>query len=159
MKKLFIATGVVSALVMTGCASTTAPVADKGKAHHHPVEKHKHHKGEKKGERGHFQAFQCENDAAIKVHHVPEHDLIKTRINAPSWNLNDVSVDMKAAPAASGERFVNDVNASAKYEWHSKSNIGVLSVTDAKNVTTKLNCERVKFDKKLHKHKAPVAAS
>lgn len=94
MNKLLIASGIVSAMVMTGCATNNTQAVDghphremhdahKGmKDHHkHGDKQHKHKDGKRKGN---LQAYQCESDAAVMVHQLPRQDKALLKVNAPS---------------------------------------------------------------------------
>lgn len=156
MKKLLITSSILSALIMTGCAGTTTtptiikpvniePVNQKAQSNSTDSDTQHQEDQSKQDQLAHLQVFQCDNDAIVVVDHMPKHNLIKAHINAPSWNLKNAAVDMKAAPAASGERFINDLNPMVKYEWHSKDDMGVLSVIDNTNKTSQLNCEKLEI--------------
>ncbi|MDO4450898.1 MAG: MliC family protein [Moraxella sp.] len=148
MKKLLIATSIISALVMTGCASTTSNTAES--ATKHPKEMHHKH-GEKHGEKHSkkpkhphgemVEKYTCEQDASVIAKYNPDTETALLDITAPSLSLSNAEVEAKIAPSASGMRFVNDVNPASKYEWHAKGNIAVLDVTTANGQTYSINCE------------------
>lgn len=164
MKKLLIVSGIASAIALTGCATQQSHGDMK---HTHKDGYHHHHKGDKKDMHHHhhhhkdgkydsknnhlFQAFQCENNTNLTVHYLPSQDKAMTHINAPAWKLDGIHIDMQAAPAASGQRFENTTNPASHYEWHSKGDIGVLSVTTG-NQTHSVNCEKTEFKHPEFKH-------
>ena len=103
---------------------------------------------------GIFQTFQCEGNTKVSVHSLPKQDAAMLHIHAPVWNLNGEHIKMTAAPTASGERFINETNPASKYEWHSKGNIGILSV-ELTDKTHSLNCEEVKPEFPANHPKVP----
>ncbi|MDO4442001.1 MAG: MliC family protein [Moraxella sp.] len=140
---------IITALALTGCASTHGTHHTKGDKPHHHKHHHKdgnyhkdgkhHHKQHKHGNT--VQSFQCDNGAAIKIHHLPKQDKAMAHIKAPTANIESLHLDMKAATAASGERWIaGDSNSS--YEWHAKGETGVLSITHG-DATQDLNCQQV----------------
>lgn len=159
MKKLLIASGIVSAMVMTGCATNNTQAVDGHphsqmhdahkdmKGHHKHGDKHHKHKDGK--HKGNLQAYQCESDATVMVHQLPRQDKALLKVNAPSWNLNDTRLEMKADTAGSGERFVNETNPASKYEWHQKGDMGILSVTINDKIHS-LNCEKTELPPPPH---------
>ncbi|WP_181815820.1 MliC family protein [Moraxella ovis] len=117
------------------------------KGHHkHGGKHHKHKDGKCKGN---LQAYQCESDAAVMAHQLPKKDKALLKVNTPSWNLNDTRLEMIAATAGLGERFVNETNPTSKYEWHQKGDMGVLSVTINDKIHS-LNCEKTEFPLQPH---------
>lgn len=155
MKKLLIATGMVSALVMTGCASNgtkdvnviKAPQGDIHTKHEHRSEKHskkpKHPHGEI------IETYTCDSNATITAKYNPKTENALLNITAPSLSLNGAEVETKHVPAASGMLFVNDVNPASKYEWHAKGNFAMLDVTTADGKTHTVRCESAR---PMHDH-------
>ncbi|WP_435931249.1 hypothetical protein ACSF86_07425 [Moraxella bovoculi] len=60
---------------------------------------------------------------------------------------------MMAATTGSVKRFVNETNPTSKYEWHQKSDMGVLSVTINGKIHS-LNCEKKQSFR--HRHMANI---
>lgn len=148
MKKLLITTGIISVIALVGCTTPHHHAkGDNPHAHAHKYHKHGKHKGT-------FQTFQCESGAKVSVHGLPKQDAAMLHIHAPSWNLSGEHIKMTAAPAASGERFINESNPASKYSWHSKGNIGVLSV-ELGGKSHSLNCEEVAPEFPANHPKAP----
>ncbi|WP_066805271.1 MliC family protein [Moraxella oblonga] len=137
MKKLLIATGIVSALAMTGCATTAHTPADDhaheyGHQHTHEYEhnhdyhsKPKHHK-----EGDSFTAtYECGAGAKVTALYDPEAESSILTITAPKLNLNNAEITAQLAPSGSGMRFVSHVSSDTSYDWHTKGTFGMLEVT------------------------------
>lgn len=165
MKKI-IALAALAAIAITGCASSQHDKAERhGKPMHGEHHKHhdgKHHKGEKDGKRFHGDkhdrkhgdkrgktahpheevktAYQCDAQAGIQAIYQPDDDKAILNINAPSWKLVNQTIEFKAAPSASGMRFVNETNPTSPYAWHAKGTDSILSVkVNGKEYS--LNCQ------------------
>lgn len=137
MKKLLIATGIVSALAMTGCASTQTAENNNAHAYHnhgeHHHDMHKHHKGELVAK------YTCDNDTTVFAKYNPEDETALLNITAPSLKLKNTEINTTIAPSASGSLYVNDTT-NTKYKWHTKGMMGILDVTKG-TTTTSFNCE------------------
>lgn len=138
MQKLLIATA-MGALILTGCAKDTAPAKPtapvKAEHHEHKPHGHKpHHHHAHMDKKGHGyhgthpHFYACEKDTKIIAHPNTESDIIKLQVTAPSLNLKDQAIELKLAPSASGERYLNDANPASTYEWHTKGHDGVFTV-------------------------------
>lgn len=138
MKKLLIATGVLSALIMTGCATSPKPndmPPQDGMHHHHGKKhhfgKHHHHKMEHR--------YTCEQNAKIDVKYKKGMALLN--VTAPSLTLNNQNISLTQAVSGSGMRFVNETNPASKYEWHAKGGEAIFGVTVADGKTYELRCQ------------------
>lgn len=169
MKKLLIASSILSALVMTGCASTKPaeqaehahPHADYHKHHgygqggdyhkHHSYshghgDYHKHHgygKPMHKHEHGGtFEAtYTCDHNTTFTAKYNPDEE---TSI----LNLKGSEITLKVAPSGSGVRFVGE-NGNTKYDWHTKGKMGILDVATGDKLQT-FKCESKDFA--MHDH-------
>lgn len=152
MKKLLIATGIVSALVMTGCASTTSAHDETQTAEHTHEHKHHKHHGKPPMKHKHGDSFtaiyQCNNNAKLTALYNPDDENSVLTITAPTLKLNGTQVTAQLAPSGSGMRFVNDTDTNIKYDWHTKGAFGVLDIT-TKGKTHTFKCEG---DLPMHDH-------
>lgn len=148
MKKLLIASSLVSALVMTGCASTTPaeqaehahPAHHKHGEHHKPHGKpmHKHKHG------GTFEAtYTCDNNTTLTAKYNPDEE-------TSTLNFKGSEITLKVAPSGSGVRFVGE-NGNTKYDWHTKGKLGMLDVATGDKLQT-FKCESKDFAMHEHKH-------
>ena len=96
MKKLLIATGVLSALIMTGCATNPKPndmPADDMHHHHHG----RHHHGKM------VEHYTCEQNATVNVKYKKDTALLN--VTAPSLTLNNQDISLTRAVAGSGQKW------------------------------------------------------
>ncbi len=138
MKKLLIATGVLSALIMTGCATNPKPndmPVDDMHHHHHGKKHHhgKHHHGKM------VEHYTCEQNATVNVKYKKDTALLN--ITAPSLTLNNQDISLTRAVSGSGMRFVNETNPASKYEWHAKNGEAIFGVTVADGKTYEFSCQ------------------
>lgn len=162
MQKLLIAT-VIGTLALTGCAKDTATETSTptqaehvkgGKPHHHHTHMDKKGHGYQ-GTHPHF--YVCEKDVKLIAHPDTESEIMKINVTAPSLKLERQDIELKLAPSASGERYVNDTNPASIYEWHAKGHEGVFSV-NVGGTDYQYSCEIKPFKppfKKPMLHKAP----
>lgn len=160
MKSLIIATGVVSALIMTGCATNSANPKPEAPHHHKEGKFHKkyHHKHSPMS-----QEYTCDTGATIKAQYNPNDKKANLTINAPTLGLNAQEIAFthlnkrqwaklhKADPASDSQHahtpkkphgftFINHTNVDAKYEWQASGKDGVLTVVTPTKTHT-LTCQ------------------
>lgn len=134
MQKLLIAT-LIGTLTLTGCAKDTATETstptqtehvkgDKPHSHYHAHMDKKGHGYQ--GTHPHF--YICEKEVKLVAHPDTESEIMKINVTAPSLGLERQNIELKLAPSASGERYINDTNPASIYEWHAKGHEGIFSV-------------------------------
>lgn len=154
MKQLLLVTA-LSAIALTGCNSLQSPFK---KADSQPVVAHEKADGEHHGKGHHdrhgkpmhhkhhddvtFQ-YKCEQKAHLEVEYDSEDEMADIEITAPTLGLIDQDIQLKLAPSASGERYINDTNPASLYEWHAKGGEGIFSVT-VNEKEYSLSCTAVK---------------
>lgn len=108
---------------------------DHKKGEHKDGHKHEHKHGKYHGDKvhkgfnpHHAHTYTCEADAKVSAIYNPHDETAKVTITAPAWKLDNATVSMTLSPAASGDLYVNDKNPATTYKWHTKGEMGVLSV-------------------------------
>lgn len=122
-----------------------------GKKFEHGKDFHAMHGYHGKGQQGKYQhavdmhksQFSCDANAVIETTYLPNDDKAILNITAPSWQLANQTIEFKAAPTASGMRFVNETNPTSPYAWHAKGADSILSVT-VNGKEHSLNCQEIK---------------
>lgn len=140
-KSLIIAS--LAAFAIAGCA--TAPKQQVQVKPTHKPNKAVHHQSkpsDKATKPALTTSYQCEQDAKVVASYQPHRDLAVLNINAPSWKLNNQQLTLKAEKTASGMNFVNRTNPNSQYQWHTKGEIGLLSVIIGDKEYT-LNCNKI----------------
>lgn len=146
MKQLLLVTA-LSAIALTGCNSLQSPFK---KADSQPVVAHEKADGEHHGKPMHHKhhddvtfQYKCEQKASLEVEYDSKDEMAEIEITAPTLGLIDQDIQLKLAPSASGERYINDTNPASLYEWHAKGYEGIFSVTVNEKEYT-LSCKAVK---------------
>lgn len=181
MKSAIIATGVLSALIMTGCATSQSTKADTkqphsehhhtkdGKRHHGDKHPHgdKHHHGDKKSHHGkahhgkHGEVskdYTCEGNATVKATYNPDDKKALLNITAPSLKLNGEQLTLShtkdgVTQAHQGRGFSF---SSDSHEWHAVGKEGLLTLKST-NQTLKCQTQHPIHHgmPKDHRHKMP----
>lgn len=110
-----------------------------------PAPTYEHKDGDKKDvhhgfDPNHVHRYMCKQGATVSAVYNPHNETAKVTVYAPVWKLNNQTIDMTLAPSASGSRYINDKNPKTTYEWHTKGEIGVISITTG-GKTLDINCE------------------
>lgn len=123
MKKLVIAATTVFAL--TGCSSMgETMMAGKTMTGH----EHAHHNHSDHNSKVNY-VCPAHSDAHVHAEYNPQSEIATLSITAKNLGLDHQKVMLKQAVSASGARYVNDLNPHTIYEWHTKGNDGILTIT------------------------------
>lgn len=88
----------------------------------------------------HTHLYMCNMGATVKAVYNPHDETAKLTVYAPVWKLNNQEITMALSPSASGDLYVNDKNPATTYKWHTKGEVGILSVV-AGGKTSDIKCE------------------
>lgn len=88
----------------------------------------------------HAHLYMCNMGATVKAVYNPHDETAKLTVYAPVWKLNNQEITMALSPSASGDLYVNDKNPATTYKWHTKGEVGILSVV-AGGKTSDIKCE------------------
>lgn len=91
---------------------------------------------------GQIESFTCENDANVNAQYATNGDWANLTITMPELGLDNQAVTLKNAVTASGMRFVNDTNPNSTYEWHTKGDIGILSIIATDGNEYAVSCQK-----------------
>ncbi|MBO1530094.1 MliC family protein [Psychrobacter sp. F1192] len=83
----------------------------------------------------------CEDDGMITATYAANGQAAKLNVTLPKVGLNNADIMMEQAVSASGARYVNNVNPKTTYDWHTKSDFGVMTITADNGQTYSVNCE------------------
>lgn len=91
---------------------------------------------------GPIESFTCESDASLNAQYATNGDWANLTITMPQLGLQNQAVTLKSAVSGSGARFVNDTNPNSTYEWHTKGDMGILSVVAADGNEYTVSCQK-----------------
>ena len=86
--------------------------------------------------------FMCEDDASVHAKYSTDGEEAQLMANLPKANWNNQSITMAIAPSGSGSRYVNSDSSNVTYDWHTKADIGVMTVKWSDGNEYSVNCER-----------------
>ncbi|WP_201574798.1 MliC family protein [Psychrobacter sp. H8-1] len=87
------------------------------------------------------QSFTCEDDGMVTAAYSASGQAAKLNVTLPKVGLNNAEVMMEQAVSGSGARYVNNVNPKTTYDWHTKADFGVMTITSDNGQTYSVNCE------------------
>lgn len=87
------------------------------------------------------QSFTCEDNGMITVAYTANGQAVNANVTLPKVGLKDAKVTMEQVVSGSGARYVNNVNPKTTYDWHTKADYGVLTITSDNGQQYKVNCE------------------
>lgn len=86
--------------------------------------------------------FVCEDDATVMPKYSVDGEEAMVNVSLPKANWNNQTVIMDKAQSASGVRYLNTASQNVHYQWHTKDNIGIMSVKWADGKEYSVKCER-----------------
>lgn len=86
--------------------------------------------------------FVCEDDATVQAKYSIDGEQATINASLPKANWNNQTVVMDIATSGSGSRYVNTASQNVDYQWHTKGDMGIMSVKWADGNEYSVNCER-----------------
>lgn len=86
--------------------------------------------------------FVCEDDATVQAKYSIDGEQATINASLPKANWNNQTVVMDIAISGSGSRYVNTASQNVDYQWHTKGDMGIMSVKWADGNEYSVNCER-----------------
>lgn len=86
--------------------------------------------------------FVCEDDAQVYAKYSMDGDQAQVTASLPKANWNNQSLVMTIARSGSGARYVNNDSSNVTYDWHTKADMGTMSIQWADGNEYSVNCER-----------------
>lgn len=118
MKKLLLATPAV--LLLAACA-TSAPVIGSHQAN--------------------TVKMTCEDGGQVVAAYSNKGQMANLNVSLPKIGLNNQKMTLNQAVSGSGARYVNNTDPKMNYDWHTKADYGVMSVSMADGQTYSVNCK------------------
>lgn len=87
------------------------------------------------------QQFVCEDNSAVQAKYSVDGEQAMLNVSLPKANFNDQTLTMDIAQSGSGARYINNVSDNVAYEWHTKNDIGIMSLKWADGSEYTVNCE------------------
>lgn len=87
------------------------------------------------------QSFTCEDDGTIAAAYTANGQAANLNVTLPKVGLNNAKVSLTQAVSGSGARYVNDVNPKTTYDWHTKADFGVMTISSDNDQKYSVNCD------------------
>ncbi len=86
------------------------------------------------------QSFTCEDDGMVTAAYAADGQAAKLNVTLPKIGLNNADIEMKQAVSGSGARYINDVNPKTTYEWQTKADFGIMTISSDNGQQYSVNC-------------------
>ncbi|PNK60383.1 MliC family protein [Psychrobacter sp. FDAARGOS_221] len=86
--------------------------------------------------------FVCEDNASVQAKYSMDGEQAMLNVNLPKAKWENQPLTMQIAPSGSGSRYVNNESQNVAYDWHTKADMGIMTVTWANGNEYSVNCER-----------------
>lgn len=86
------------------------------------------------------QSFTCEDDGVVTAAYAADGQAAKLNVTLPKVGLNNADIEMKQAVSGSGARYINDVNPKTTYDWQTKADFGIMTISSDNGQQYSVNC-------------------
>lgn len=86
------------------------------------------------------QSFTCEDDGMVTAAYAADGQAAKLNVTLPKIGLNNADIEMKQAVSGSGARYINDVNPKTTYDWQTKADFGIMTISSDNGQQYSVNC-------------------
>lgn len=86
--------------------------------------------------------FVCEDNATVMPKYSADGEEAMLNVSLPKANWNNQTIKMDIATAGSGSRYLNTDSQNVAYQWHTKNDLGIMSVKWADGTEYSVKCER-----------------
>ncbi|MCG3808019.1 MULTISPECIES: MliC family protein [Psychrobacter] len=112
------------ALLLSACA-TNAPTTTTPETNTQPV----------------VQSFTCEDNGQLTAAYTANGQTANLNVTLPKVGLTNAKITMEQAVSGSGARYVNNVNPKTTYDWHTKADYGIMTITSDNGQQYQVNCQ------------------
>ncbi|KRG34605.1 MULTISPECIES: MliC family protein [Psychrobacter] len=112
------------ALLLSACA-TNAPITTTPETNTQPV----------------VQSFTCEDNGQLTAAYTANGQTANLNVTLPKVGLTNAKITMEQAVSGSGARYVNNVNPKTTYDWHTKADYGIMTITSDNGQQYQVNCQ------------------
>ncbi|WP_019672594.1 MliC family protein [Psychrobacter lutiphocae] len=85
--------------------------------------------------------FVCEDNGSVLAKYSIDGEEAMLNVSLPKANWNNQTLTMQIAPSGSGARYVNNANQNVTYDWHTKADMGIMTLTWANGNEYSVNCQ------------------
>lgn len=86
--------------------------------------------------------FKCSDNSQVIASYSKNGDIAYLNVNMPKIKLSNQALTLNQAVSGSGARYINTSNPDVSYEWHTKANEGIISVTWSNGPEYSVSCVR-----------------
>lgn len=86
------------------------------------------------------QSFTCEDDGMVTAAYAADGQAAKLNVTLPKIGLNNADIEVEQAVSGSGARYINDVNPKTTYEWQTKADFGIMTISSDNGQQYSVNC-------------------
>lgn len=87
------------------------------------------------------QSFTCEDDGSVTAAYSANGQTANLSLTLPKVGLSNEKLTLKQAVSGSGARYVNDVNPKTMFDWHTKADFGVMTISSDNGQKYSVNCD------------------
>ena len=86
------------------------------------------------------QILVCEDNGKVTAAYTENGQIANLNVSLPKIGLNDAKILSKQAVSGSGAHYVNDTNPKTTFDWHTKADQGIITISSKKGQQYSVNC-------------------
>ena len=87
------------------------------------------------------QTLTCEDNGKVTAAYTANGQIANLTVSLPKIGLNNAKISLKQVASGSGARYVNDTNPKTTFDWHSKADQGIMTISSKKGQQYSVNCQ------------------
>lgn len=87
------------------------------------------------------QTLTCEDNGKVTAAYTESGQIANLNVSLPKVGLNNAKISLKQVVSGSGARYVNDTNPKTTFDWHTKADYGIMTISSDKGQQYSVNCQ------------------
>lgn len=83
----------------------------------------------------------CQDNGQVVAAYAAKGQIANLNVTLPKVGINNKKITLNQAVSASGARYLNSTDPKMSYDWHTKADYGVMSVSMANGQKYSVNCK------------------
>ena len=87
------------------------------------------------------QTLTCEDNGKVTAAYTANGQIANLNVSLPKVGLNNAKISLKEVVSGSGARYVNDTNPKTTFDWHTKADYGIMTISSDNGQKYSVNCQ------------------
>lgn len=87
------------------------------------------------------QTLTCEDNGKVAAVYTANGQVANLNVSLPKVGLSNAKISLKQVVSGSGARYVNDTNPKTTFDWHTKADSGIMTISSDNGQQYSVNCQ------------------